>query len=163
MIALGKEFAKKAREEFDKNPHKTYYIKLDGDPWSGKSLILDTMKAELFGEEIPAFEDRAIRHYDGKIGDKSARISFINADAGPAGDLYLAAGLATRGKNHPGFVFVSNQKRLPSIGQLGKSFMEINVKFPDEVQISTRARWLGTDKNKPETPAREITAKTFDN
>lgn len=159
MIALGRELAQQAKKAFRQNPNKMHVIKLDGDPCSGKSLILDAMKAELFGEQdIPLPKERLIAHYRGKIDGNDATVSLVNADNGPVGDALI--GIARLTRSRPGFMFIQNQKNMPNVGQyLTDTFMDINVRFPKEERLTFAFKYLGIKAHRPDTPARVVTCR----
>jgi|GEM_PF-3798636 len=161
MIEAGKVIAEKLKLLHKKHPDKTHYIEISGDPCSGKSLIVDTVRAHLFEEtEIPQAKVRIIAHYKGKINDINTTISLVNAMSYTGSEIYTTIAQTTRKKG--GFVFVLNQAKY----RIGKIFnfwgtgkqpiAKVYVGYPDGTKQSFGFKYLGIKALKPETSQRKI-------
>jgi hypothetical protein len=161
MIQAGRLIANKLKELYEENPHKTHFIEINGDPCSGKSLVVDTVRSHLFGEEeIPKAKERIIAHYRGKIKNKPTTISMVNATTFTGSEVYTTLARATRQKG--GFVFVLNQAKY----RLGKIFnfwgagkepvAKVYVGYPDGTKQSFGFKYLGIKSLGPETSQRKI-------
>lgn len=162
IIDLATKLALIARLAFEKAPTRTHIVKVDGDLMSGKSLIIDTMHAQLFGNEgIGPPKQRVMWHYAGKIADKSATITFANIGSDISGLLPRAVWLT---RPRPGFIFLSNHAPINLLGwapfiRLELPLMKINVSFPETEHQSFAFRHLGWKAHKPETEERIISVE----
>lgn len=157
LIELAHEFARVARRAFDEHPDQVHYIRINGDVASGKSLFVDVIKADLFGEStVPAPQDRVIRHYSGAIGENQGVVSLVNVWTDSCGVSLLAGKMQRKGA--AGFIFVLNEPRF-RLYRRQQSLMEINVTFPDTVKQSFSYRVLrrGIEKQQPKTWDRVVT------
>ena len=161
IIDLVTSFAAAARRLYEADPSRTVFVRIDGDPGSGKSLITDTARAKLFDEtEVPLAKTRLIAHYRGKIGNDEATISLVNLMGCPLDIVFGHAGMISR-KREPGFVFFqrcsSYSPTVPS-SYHDPDFV-FKVSYPDKDRQSWRFRAfqaLELDCHKPTTPNRVI-------